>query len=116
MFSSLSESLHLGSRLWRKYAIRRQMTKIHLQPLSCLNRLGGFCVWILPNVNDIQTRQKGKNSLQDFRNAIKIYPHQYGRVVCLKALQLHSSAINGGGGINQHNLGPDNNAMMNTYC
>ena len=97
MFSSLSEYLHLGSKLWRKYALRRQMTKIHLQPLSCLNRLGGLCVWILPNVNDIQTRQKGKNSLQDFRNAIKIYPDQCGRVVCLKALQVHSSAINGGG-------------------
>lgn len=73
------------------------MTKIHLQPLSCLNRLGGFCVLILPNVNGIQTRQKEeKNSLQDFRNAVKNHPHQCGRVACLKALQLDSIAINGG--------------------
>lgn len=73
------------------------MTKIHLQPLSCLNRLGEFCVLIHPNVNDIQARKKGKNSLQDFRNAIKNYPHQCGRVTCLKALQLDSIAINGAG-------------------
>lgn len=52
---------------------------------------------ILPNVNGIQTRQKEeKNSLQDFRNAVKNHPHQCGRVACLKALQLDSIAINGG--------------------
>ena len=94
------------------------MTKIHLQPLSCLNRLGGFCVLILPNVNDIQTRQKGKNSLQDFRNAVKKLPTSMWQSSLLKnpSIRFHCYKWWGGVGINQHNLGPDSNAMMNKYC
>lgn len=76
------------------------MTKIHLQPLSCLNRLGGFCVLILPNVNDIQTRQKGKNSLQDFRNAVKKLPTSMWQSSLLKnpSIRFHCYKWWGGGG------------------
>lgn len=76
----------------------------HFRRTTCLD--SSQCKW------HSDYTKGGKNSLQDFRNAIKNDPHQCGSVVCSKALQLDSIATKGGEkSIITTNLESKNNAQ-----